>query len=104
MLIDSPGVIPFEEEDEVELALKNALRVEKIDDLELVATRIFELVGADKILNHYEIECTGVEDFLEKFARKRGKLLKGNKPNTDEAAKIFIREFQRSKIPYFVEP
>jgi len=104
MLIDSPGVIPIEDEDEVELALKNAMRVEKIHDLELVASKIFELVGADKIANHYEIQSSDIDDFLEKFARKRGKLLKGNKPHTDAAARIFIREFQRSKIPYFVEP
>ncbi len=103
MLIDSPGVIPIEEEDEVELALKNAIRVEKIQDLERVASKIFELVGKDKISKHYELKFSNIGDFLEKFARKRGKLLKGNKPNMDEAAKIFIREFQRNKINYYID-
>ena len=104
LLIDSPGVFPVNQEDEVELALKNAIRVEKIKDLELVVDNIFKLVGKDKVLKYYDIEFSDSTEFLEKLARKRGKLLKGNKPNTDAAARIFIREFQRNKIPYWVEP
>lgn len=104
LLIDSPGVFPVNEEDEIELALKNAIRVEKINDLEKVVDIIIQLVGKDRISNYYEIDFVTVIEFLEKMARKRGKLLKGNNPNTDEAARIFIREFQRNKIPYYVEP
>ncbi|NHI92452.1 MAG: hypothetical protein EAX96_08105 [Candidatus Lokiarchaeota archaeon] len=104
LLIDSPGVIPIEEEDEISLALKNAIRVEKIQDLELVSSKIIDLVGKDKISKFYYIEFSDINEFLEKFARKRGKLLKGNEPNTEEAARIFIRSFQRNKIPYFIEP
>ena len=104
LLIDSPGVYPVNEEDEVDLALKNAIRVEKINDLEKVVDIIIGLVSKDKISKYYEIEFVTVAEFLEKLARKRGKLLKGNNPNIDEAARIFIREFQRNKIPYYVEP
>ncbi|MHA1785626.1 MAG: GTPase [Candidatus Helarchaeota archaeon] len=104
MLIDSPGVYPVADDDEVELALKNARRVEKISDLELVVSKIMDLVGSKKISHLYEIDFLNVTDFLEKFARKTGKLLKGNKPNIEEAARIFIRDFQRNKIPYYVDP
>jgi nuclear GTP-binding protein len=43
-------------------------------------------------------------DFLEQYARKIGKLLKGSEPDTNAAAKLVLHDFQRGRLPYFTLP
>merc|ERR1711990_1093472 len=42
--------------------------------------------------------------FLEKMARKRGKLLKGGEPDFDSIARTVLRDWQYGKIPYLTQP
>ena len=104
LLIDTPGIIPYDESDEVNLVLKNALRVEKVEDPYFVIAEMVNRVDKKIVETTYGIEFSDVDELLEKFARKRGKLLPGNKPNIDEAARIIIRDWQRGKIPYYFLP
>ncbi|MHA1380458.1 MAG: GTPase [Candidatus Helarchaeota archaeon] len=104
ILIDTPGIIPFDETDDINLVLKNALRVEKFKDPYFVVDKILNKIDKKIISNAYNIEFSDVDELLEKFARKRGKILPGNKPNLDEAARIIIRDWQRGKIPYYILP
>ncbi|MHA1300096.1 MAG: YlqF/YawG family GTPase [Candidatus Helarchaeota archaeon] len=104
LLIDTPGVIPYDESDKINLVLKNALRVEKVEDPYFVVAEILNRVDKKIIETTYDIEFSDVDELLEKFARKRGKLLPGNEPNMDEAARIIIRDWQRGKIPYYFLP
>jgi len=46
--------------------------------------------------NHYE--------FLEKIARKGGRLLKGGEADMDGVAKMVLNDFLRGKIPWFTPP
>jgi nuclear GTP-binding protein len=49
--------------------------------------------------------CVGdVEEFLEKLARIKGRLLKGGEPDIEGVAKIVLNDWVRGKIPYFVPP
>jgi nuclear GTP-binding protein len=44
------------------------------------------------------------EDFLDKLARMKGRLLKGGEPDLNSVAKIMLSDWVRGRIPYFVPP
>lgn len=44
------------------------------------------------------------EEFLDKLARKKGRLLKQGEPDLDSVAKIILSDWVRGKIPFFVSP
>lgn len=44
------------------------------------------------------------EDFLDKLARKKGRLLKQGEPDLDSVAKIILSDWVRGRIPFFVTP
>lgn len=104
-IMDTPGVIPFMEQDEISLALKNALRVEQVKDILGVVERILELTPAETLREIYSIgPFTDAEDFLALVGRVQGKLKKDGIPDLDQVGKIVARDWQRNKIPYFVPP
>ncbi|KAF8776868.1 Nucleolar GTP-binding protein 2 like protein [Argiope bruennichi] len=43
-------------------------------------------------------------DFLEQYARRSGRLIKGGEPDISTVAKMILNDFQRGKLPYFVKP
>ena len=43
-------------------------------------------------------------DFLEKLAKRNGKLRKGGEPDLNSVAVSVINDWQRGKLPYFVAP
>ncbi|MHA1249284.1 MAG: GTPase [Candidatus Helarchaeota archaeon] len=104
LLIDTPGVIPYLKEDEVELIIKGAIRPDKITDLFKAVDELLLIIDKKEIRRKYDIIYDSSEDFLNKLALKRGKLLAGGKPDINAAAKIFINEFQRGKINYYIRP
>ena len=102
-LIDSPGIIPIEG-DELDLALKATLTPEKISNVEAVVSEILKRTGNSALSKKYNIEFTGIDDLLEKVAERYGRLLSGGTPDTYEAAKIIIRDWQRGRIKYYCLP
>ena len=44
------------------------------------------------------------EDFLERVAKRTGKLLKGGEPDVNAVSKMILNDWQRGKIPYFNPP
>ncbi|MAG18339.1 MAG: GTPase [Candidatus Diapherotrites archaeon] len=101
MLIDSPGVIPLEEKDELLMVLLSAKNIQSLEDLEGTGIEVAnELLKSnpEKLESFYGINAKDGEDFLEKLAFKRKKLAKGGTPNMNEAARILIIDFQRGKI------
>lgn len=49
-------------------------------------------------------QCWPYEDFLDKLARMKGRLLKGGEPDLDGVAKILLSDWVRGRIPFFVPP
>ncbi len=102
-LLDTPGVIPFQEKNEVKHALINIKDYTKIKDPDIIAYKIIEeiLRKDKKILEKaYDIKVD-TEDpqlLLERIALKLNWLLKGGKPNIDQIARRIISDFQRGKI------
>lgn len=104
LLVDTPGVIPYYDQSEVELVIKGAIRPDKIVHLLDSVAKILLLIGEDYIKKKFEISYEDTKDFLEKLAKKRGKLLPGGVPDIQTAAKLFINDFQRGRLPYYKKP
>ena len=102
-LIDSPGIIPIEG-DELELALRAAITPEKIKNVDAVVKEIMSRTGTPELSKIYKIQFTTLDELLEELAKKRGKLLSGGTPDTYEAAKVIIRDWQRGRIKYCIPP
>jgi len=104
-ILDTPGVFPYEEASE--LVYKGAIRVEILDDPILHAIDLIKKLKEIKpnvLLETYGIDDDDPANFLEKLAFKRGKILKGGKPDIAEAARIILRDWQVGKIVVWREP
>jgi ribosome biogenesis GTPase A len=100
LLLDTPGVVDLKETREA-LALKAAFDVDGLPDPEKLALDLIEKFskkGNEKLFENYGIAAQEGQDPLVSLAKKRGLLLKGGEPNTFEAAKIIIRDFQKGKF------
>ncbi|RLF23901.1 MAG: GTP-binding protein [Thermoprotei archaeon] len=105
-VIDTPGIVPLDEDEET-LAIKGALRPEALEDPLGPALRLLELAltkDPDVVERVYGIEEHIPLKILEKLARRRGLLLKGGKPNVDEAARIILRDWQNGRLVFYMEP
>ncbi len=100
MLVDSPGVIPFNERDEFKLFLVGAKNVQDLGDRELAALKLIEFVqknNSGELKKKYGILGKG-EKVLEEIAVKRKKLLKGGVPDTNAAAGIVLEDWARGRL------
>jgi ribosome biogenesis GTPase A len=95
LLIDSPGVITWDEPED-ELLLQDALDIDRAKDPVSAALKLF--ARHPELPGRLELSGEG-EDALKEFARKTGKLKKGGKPNVKEAARMIVRKWQRGAIP-----
>tara|TARA_Y100000310_G_scaffold343535_1_gene451680 strand:+ start:1205 stop:2020 length:816 start_codon:yes stop_codon:yes gene_type:complete len=100
-VIDSPGIIPLKQTDEVRYALIGSKNPEKIQNLELVAHKIIEILKETNSLhNYYKIdpEITDNDEIIEAIGRKRGFLKKGNEIDDTRVAITLIRDWQSGKL------
>ncbi|HLD58785.1 MAG TPA: GTPase [archaeon] len=101
LLVDSPGIIPFEQKNEFELMLVSSKNAEQLKQPEEVALELIDwilLKNPEAIKENFGIEETESEEILEKFALKKNKLLKQGLPDTKTASKLLIQEWQKAKI------
>lgn len=104
-LIDCPGVVYPSDDSDTDIVLKGVVRVENIQTPEDHIPEVLRRVKAEYLQKTYKIESwTDATDFLEKYARRTGKLLKGGEPDISTTAKMILNDFQRGKLPYFVKP
>ncbi|XP_045207041.2 nucleolar GTP-binding protein 2-like [Mercenaria mercenaria] len=104
-LVDCPGVVYPTGSTPTECVLKGVVRVENIKTPEDYIEAMLKRVKKEYIYKTYGISSwTDHEDFLTKFAKRSGKLLKGGDPDLSTSAKMILNDFQRGSIPYFVRP
>ncbi|KAF7281382.1 hypothetical protein GWI33_004861 [Rhynchophorus ferrugineus] len=104
-LIDCPGVVYPSAETDTEKVLKGVVRVELVNNPEDYIGDVLERVKKEYIVKTYKIEdWTNPIDFLEKMARRSGRLLKGGEPDITSVAKMILNDWQRGKLPFFVCP
>jgi ribosome biogenesis GTPase A len=97
-LIDTPGVIPYQEKDDLLHAVISAKSPEQMKDVEDVAMSLIELAQG-KIEKFYKVDI--IDDFdetLDNIALKTNLLKKGGKPDSIAAAKRILHDWQKHKI------
>lgn len=81
------------------------VRVENVPNPEDNIPTILERVRKEYIQRTYGIkDWDDPVDFLEKLAKKRGKLLKKGEPDIHNSAIIVLNDWLRGRIPYYVPP
>ncbi|PPQ86956.1 hypothetical protein CVT25_009778 [Psilocybe cyanescens] len=113
-LIDCPGVVPASANDsQSSIVLKGVVRVEALPSPSEHIPALMARVKPIYLSRTYDIplpnkddptECWKPEDFLDKLARKKGRLLKHGEPDLDSVAKIILSDWVRGRIPFFVPP
>lgn len=104
-LIDCPGIVYPSAETDTEKVLKGVVRVELIQNPEDYIVPVLERVKPEYIRKTYKIpEWTDSVDFLEKLAKRTGKLLKKGEPDISQVARMVLNDWQRGKLPFYVAP
>lgn len=101
LLLDSPGVIPIDEWDEVRLSLIGAKNVSKLKNAEKVAYAIVEFLNnvyPGKLEEHYGVVLNEEDDPLESIGKARCYLLKGAKVDIRRTAMAIIADWQRGRL------
>jgi hypothetical protein len=102
LILDSPGVIPLETEDEVRDALIGARDVAKIKDLPLSAFYIIRLFEDEfDILEKYydiKIESDDPGEIIEVIGKRKGFLSKGGEIDENRVSAMIIRDWQEGKL------
>jgi len=105
-LVDCPGVVYNHSTDsETDTVLKGVIRTQYLEAPEDYIPKVLERVKEEHVKRQYQIPSwDGPLDFLEKLAKKTGKLLKGGDPDTVAVGKMVLNDWQRGKLPYFSYP
>ena len=105
-LIDCPGIVPPSTKDtEQDILLRGVVRVEHVDHPEQYIPAVLERCQKKYLERTYEISgWENATEFIEKLARKGGRLLKGGEPDESGVSKQILNDFNRGKIPWFVPP
>jgi len=103
LLIDSPGIIPFEQRSEFELMLIAAKSPNQLQDIESGALELIQWLqkeAAGTLKREFGVDEseTDAEKILEQIAIKKKRLSKGGKPDTNATAMMLIKEWQEGKI------
>lgn len=99
-LLDSPGIIP-REEDEFDLFLVESKNPNQLWDIERTALLLIQYLGKDKVARAFEItdfEKLDEEDLLEEIAKKKNLLASGGKPDMGKAARYLLEKYQIQKL------
>ena len=108
-LLDSPGIVFATTTDasSSSAALRNAIRVEKLDDPLPPVEEILRRAPAATLCALYAIPSYAEGDaaaFLRCVAARQGKLRKGGVPDVEAAARVVLSDWNAGKIPFFTMP
>lgn len=99
MLVDTPGVIPFESKDKVLLAMLGSINPGNLKEPEDVAEEILDYIcdnSSSAIKKVYGVECG--ENLLERIALAKNRLRKGGEADVKTMSRIIIKDWQTGKI------
>ncbi|RLI65613.1 MAG: hypothetical protein DRO88_03980 [Promethearchaeia archaeon] len=106
-LIDTPGVIPIDETNEKEMAIKSCMVVDKLEDPLAVVEAIYTLIKREQFEQTYKIQLEPedeLSEIIEKIGKRYGRLKAGGVVNEDEVCKLIIRDWQKNKLHYYTLP
>jgi len=102
-ILDSPGVIPLQKQDEIRYGLIGAKDTEALKNPEIVAHAVIKLFLKE---NKKEFEkfyktkviSNDVEEIIEELALKKGFLIKGGKPDKNRLIMVIVRDWQQGRL------
>ena len=101
-LIDTPGVIPFDDKDLLKQIIIGSKNPEHLKEPDYFVLKIIEL-EPEMFEKYYGIKYEGDSyDFLEKAAVKSRVLVKGGEPDLQRFSRQFLYDWQRGKIHEFI--
>eukprot|EP00236_Picocystis_salinarum_P000854 CAMPEP_0183832638 /NCGR_PEP_ID=MMETSP0807_2-20130328/5546_1 /TAXON_ID=88271 /ORGANISM="Picocystis salinarum, Strain CCMP1897" /LENGTH=585 /DNA_ID=CAMNT_0026078387 /DNA_START=31 /DNA_END=1788 /DNA_ORIENTATION=+ len=104
-LLDTPGVVFASTQKDSLNALRNAIKLEKIDDPVTPIGELLKRCPARKLMMIYKIPAfEGTEQFLQQVAMARGKLKKGGVIDPEATARLVLQDWNTGRIPYFTMP
>jgi len=96
--IDTPGVIPWGEDDLFKHVLIGSKNVSDIEDPDLVAMELMRMLPG-RLEAYYGVPlCKDPEHALEHIAKKHGKLKKEGIPDIDTMSRIILKDWQQGRI------
>ena len=102
MLIDTPGVIPYENRKEIMLGLTSAISPDKLNDPEAVAYEllwIFKKNNPSVLEKEYGLDSNlNPEELLLEFGKKKCMLMKGGVVDERRAAIQLLTDWHKGKI------
>ena len=102
MLFDTPGVVPFQDRDEVRLGLVSGISPSKLNDPDIVAyklIKIFMSTNPSALEKAYSTDAKlSPEDFLIELGKKRNMLMKHGLIDERRAAIQFLIDWHKGKI------
>ena len=105
-LIDCPGVVPPSKSDKDEdLLLRGVVRVEKLENPAQYVAVVMQRVQRRHLERTYDLrDWNDAPEFLDRLARKSGKLFRHGEADMDAVAKMVLNDFLRGKLPWFIPP
>jgi len=102
MLVDTPGVVPFGNRDEIRLGLVSGISPSKLENPDLVSfelIKIFQKQNPNALKNVYNIDPNSYpEEILNQIALKKNMLMKKGIPDERRAAIQFLSDWHSGKI------
>ena len=96
-LLDTPGVLPYKEKNELKHALTSSKDFTQVKDPDLVALELIEL-KKEQIKKYYKVEGDDPEEILESIGKKLNKLKKAGKIDIKATAYAILKAWQFGKI------
>lgn len=110
-LLDSPGIVFASKEssidgmDDTSIALKNAIRIQALQDPYTPATAILRRLSKQQVMDLYDVpEYNSPDEFFALRATRMGKFKRGGVPNQLTAARCVLEDWNSGKIRYYTEP
>lgn len=98
ILLDTPGVIPIDDQDVVRHALIGSKNAQSIKEPDLVAMDLIKALKG-RVEKHYGVKPNDDPELaLENIAKKMNRLKKGGIPDIDNISKTIIMDWQRGRI------
>lgn len=102
MLVDTPGVVPFEDRDEIRLGLVSGISPSKLPEPDLVAYKLIEIFQENNpsaLKEVYGVDTSlNPDEILIAIARNRNMFQKGGVVDENRAAITLLSDWHKGKI------
>ena len=90
---------------ETSSVLKGVVRVDNLEEPAQYVPGVLARIKREYVVKTYGVETWESHvDFLEQYARRTGKLVRGGGEDIQTVARMVLNDWQRGRLPYFVCP